>query len=523
VSDVKTHIMRLLLSFSLMLLAISTFCQSPGAEHYRYLGYLARINAKPDSSIYYYSKVLEINGFDYDAHLALARLYLNKEDFEKAFFHYGEIYKSDNSDGEALLGFAKICFRKGDFQKSGYYYDLALKPTDAFLPFYLERAKTLIYQGKLDSAILIYKQAIGIDQTLAEAWAGAGKMYYWQNKPYQALSYYQHAIALDPGNTENERIYHNLKKETAFICNTAMRSVMEAEESYQINALVSTVSSTKRITDYFNLSLAVLLDISDKHYEWQNNDTQRIFTNFRITGTFMGEKNRLTVYAGYSGSDKIFSSYGAYYTAIWRIKTLKFYNTTAAAYDYFYYWNQVGQDYFANNLSAIYNKLTFNASFRYGIIRKNEIADFEHQKYEPDVNPYYTYAFSARYRILNNPSLSVGLNYSFMDFTYSSPLYYTPKGRKLTGISTGFYQAFFHEKLYFYAAGNYNIGRELYYEESVQNPGSIVAKTLNVDNINWETETGYNFKSLSISAGYSGFINPYYKNRVIFGNLIIYF
>jgi len=511
----KMYSMKLTCIFLFSIILMNVSAQDSETEHYRELGYLARISNNFDSSIYCYTMVLKINSFDYDAHLALARLYFDREDYVNSWNHYHSIFVTDSTDAEAILGFAKILLRKGEYSTSAYYFDKVIKPELPYLPFYLDKAKTLIYQDKLDSAILVFRKTIEIDEKCAEAWAGIGKMYYWQNKPFQALNFYQKALELEPGNQDYLQIYNNLRKETAFGVTITSRSIMEKEESYRIDALVNTVSLSKRLTDKFLLSAVLLYDFSDKDYEWQTNDTARWFNNLRLTATYLGKKNRFTVFGGYSQTDRIFSSYGAYYSDVWRINKIRIYNTTALSYDYFYYWNKVGQDYLSDNLALTYNKLTFNGSFRYGIVRKNEIADFEQQKYEPDKNPYYTYAFSLRYKLFKEPSLTIGLNYSFMDFTYKSPLYYTPKNRHLSGISIGLYKMM-KDKFYFYAGGSYNIGRELYFEESSINPGTIISQKMNVDNINWESEIGYNIKKLSFSAGYSGFINPYYANRVVY-------
>lgn len=511
---------KLFLKFSLITLLLSfEFINAPAQdniiERYRQLGYEARINGKTDSSVYYYSKITDLNINDYDANLALARLYFKKEDYEKSMNCYQRIFFSDSTDAEALIGFARIAVRKGNFIRAGSYYDKILKPKPAYIEYYFERANTLVYQDKLDSAIIIYKQILEIDQTYAEAWAGIGKMYYWQNQPVTATGYYKKALSFDSLNKDYLRVYENLKREAGWQSAYSFRSIMEKEESYRIDALVNSIGVNKRFSDKVLLSAGFLYDHSIKDIEWQPGDTLRIFTNFRLSAAFLGKKNNLTLFGGYSLSDKMLTSYGFHYSDAWRIgKKVKVRNTTALAYDYFYYWNQVGQDYISDNLMISINRLSFNVFARYGIIRKNKIADFEKQKYDDDINPYFNYNLTLRYKILEEPALNIGFSYSYLDYTYKSPLYYSPKNRNLAGLNLGYYQSV--RQFYFYLAGGYNLGRESYFETNPKNPDKIIEHQLNVDNWSIETELGYHLKKFGFATGGSVFSNPYYDNRIIY-------
>ena len=506
-------------NISVIIFVIASFTlygQNSEIEWLRNKAYQSRISENLDSSIFYYSKITEKVKFDYDAILALAKLYYLKEDYEKSSEYFTKIYNTDNTDAEALFGIGKILIIKEDYVKAGYFYDRALKPEKPYIPFYLDRARTLIYQDKLDSAVAIYQLILRLDNSVAEAWAGIGKMNYWQNKPVTALSYYKKALEFDPENKEYRKIFDNLRQETAFKVNYSLRSIMEEEESYRIDAILNSFGVTKRIANTFQLGANFLIDHAQKDNLWIS-DSLRLFSNLRLNAIVLGKKNRLNLFAGYSFSDKVFSSYGAYYTALFKIKSLKIYITPALGYDYFYYWNKVGQFFASDNLTVLWKKVTLSADVKYGVVSKNVIEDYEYLKFDHDQNPYLAFSTSLKYKLLAKPVLSLGLNYSLLDFKYNSPLYYTPKDRNLIGFNANFY----YEKGNFFIDlnGAYNLGQEIHFEKSVTIPGEIDQNTIPVNNINWETGIGYNAKRIGISTGYSGFINPYYKNRVIFVSL----
>ena len=142
------------------------------------------------------------------------------------------------------------------------------------------------------------------------------------------------------------------------------------------------------------------------------------------------------------------------------------------------------------------------------------VADFISDTYEISNNPYTAYAFSLAYKVLKRPAIKLGLNHSYLNFKYKSPLYYTPFDRKLTGASASIY--YDYKKFYVYGSFSYNLGTEIYYDEEVNGNGSgnKNAKTVKMNVNNWSTniEIGYNFKPITFSIGGSNFYNPFYRN-----------
>jgi hypothetical protein len=133
---------------------------------------------------------------------------------------------------------------------------------------------------------------------------------------------------------------------------------------------------------------------------------------------------------------------------------------------------------------------------------------------EEKQNPYQSHGLSLSFRIIKRPEIKIGLNYSFLDYEYKSPLYYSPFNRNLTGASASIY----YQVSKFYLFGNfaYNLGTEY-------SSGNKKDEKINVDNWSTGIELGYDFYPFSFSIGGSNFYNPYYQNLTGFFALKILF
>ena len=118
--------------------------QNEGVEHWRELGYKAKLEGDIESSIKNYKKVLEIDKDDYDAKLALANLYYSQQIFEESLNYYNMIYQSDNSDVEALNGFGRCYFKLGDLDKSIFYFQKAIEYLPSYIQQYFDLAHVFV-------------------------------------------------------------------------------------------------------------------------------------------------------------------------------------------------------------------------------------------------------------------------------------------------------------------------------------------------------------------------------------------
>lgn len=519
--------MRISIIAIFVLMSQVLFSQQTKEEH-RANGYEAMQKGNFKRGINEYSFVLELDSTDYDAHLALGKLYYTIGNCDSSLYYYQRIYRNDSTDVEALNGFTRCFIRQGRMDTAINSARRAVKLLPEHVPQYLLLAKALSYDGQIQKAINVYRRANRQDSTYSEVWAGLGKMFYWKSKPATAREYYQKALKLDPGNqtikedsreVENAMKYHGQGK---------FQYIQEKESTYQIDAFLQNYTLRKRMGDHFQISVNFLLDYSNRDFTADDSeDTTRWFDNNWIKASWLTEHHHLSAYGGYSNSDKQFSTYGLSWQYQNKLDKFKFENTLDAGYHYFYYWNEVGRHAISNKLKLEYARLTFNADLNAGEVDEKRIRRYLSDPYKTGTNPYISYNLGVNYKIIKTPDIKLGINHSYYDYEYVSPAYYTPNDRLLTGLSGSLYQSF--NKFYLYAMYSRQIGEEnFYYLESVPtgnngqgNSTREVEKsgTLEADNWSASLEAGYNWNVFSLSAGASRFYNPYYQNFVGFISL----
>jgi tetratricopeptide (TPR) repeat protein len=490
-----------------ILIEIGGLGQSADIEYWRDMGYQSKMVKDYPKAITYYQKILAADAADYDAKLALARLYSITEKYDTAIVLFTEIYANDSTDVEALNGLGECYGLLGEDQKSIEYYEKALSflPNDIKQHFYL--AKAYSHGGKLNNAIRVYQEINKIDNTWSEAWAGIGKMYYWKGMPATASFYYSKALEIDPENEAIKNEYTDIQSELQFGLTVKISPLQEKEENYEINALVSTIKLEKRLNDSFHIDGNFLLDYSNRVFTDNIGDTSRWFNNFWLKGSWIKEHHKVSIFGGYSASDNKVSTYGLNWSLNYLVSKISLKNSITAGYDYFYYWNKVGAKSITDELQLGYKPFGFSARYVYGNVDPVMVIE---NLYDTSyiLNPYHAIGLSLTYKIVSKPEIKVGLNYSYLDYKYKSPLYYSPFGRNLTGGSLSAYYPF--NNFYAYGSFSYNIGSEFNYVEA--NSGKLQKEKINVNNWSTNIELGYNYYPFSFSIGGSNFYNPYYQN-----------
>lgn len=509
----------------LVYLSLNICAQPKDIEQWRSAAFEAKTKGDIGTSITNYKEVLKINPEDYDAKLALARLYFDKKDYSNSTKYYELIYKNDFKDVEAIFGLGKIYFKIGEYDKAIQYFKKAIDLLPTNIPPYFQLAQVYKEKNDLESAIGVYEKILKIDKTYAEAWGGMGQVYYWQEKPYSAISYLEKAKSLDPANELWTTELKKVKNSISFNFSTMFLYVNEKEESYNIDALIQRYGITKRISDAFEISLNTLFDRSDRDYSVDLPDTVRWYDNSWAKATIILPNNRMSVYGGYSKSDSKFSTYGINWATSFKVSDIKFNNSLTAAYDYYYYWNQVGKNSVTNNFTTTYKKFRLDLGLLYGEVTENVIADYFMGVYDTIPNPHHAYSVNFKYQIISNPKTHIGVHHSYYDFNYQSPRYYTPNERYLNGLMISSYYEL--NKFYIYFDFSYNLGQETFYKETpngkfkgqfIDTDGEIYnfkydeVSNKNLDNWSTNLDFGYNIKNISISAGGGRFYNPYYEN-----------
>jgi hypothetical protein len=498
----------------LLLIAFSLSGQSGETENWRSLGYKAGEREEYDSAIYYYSLILTNDPVDYDARLALGRLYIDINDYKTALTFFDEIFMADSTDVEAMNGLGKCYGKLGSDKQSAWYYERALSYYKEDIRQYFYLAEAYGNEGRLDDAIEVYREVIRIDETWSEAWAGIGKMYYWSGKPKTALGFYERAMDLDPENEDIRKEYLNVQNELDYSLSMSFGPVQENEESYKINAMISKVGFDKRIDDHFQVQANFLLDYSNRDYTGEDIDTSRWYSTTAVKGSWITTHHTLSAFAGYTVTDNKFSSYGLDWKLNYNPGKFTIKNSLNGGYDYFYYWNKVGSTSFTDEVQVQYKFAGLIARASYGVVDKVIVYDDDPDDLVQKLNPYQSFGVSLFFKLFKNPSIKLGMNYSYLNYTYKSPLYYSPFGRNLTGASASVYYKV--SDFFVYGSFAYNLGTEFTSADDKDDK-------LDVDNWSGNLELGYDVYPFSFSIGGSNFYNPYYQNLTGFIALKILF
>jgi len=480
-------------------------------ENYRAIGYAHKINGNIDSSIINYKIILQIEPNDYDATLALARLFAAQENQKESEFYYARILDKDSADTEAWNGLGDLYLMNDKVPNAIIHYKKAIYYLPAYVPYYFSLAKAYSWDGKLDDAIETYTQILKIDSTYSEAYAGIGKMYSWKEKPYTAKKYYLKAMALDPESVEIGKEFEAVLNALKYSVTARFWKMNEAEQNYRIDAFIQKYSVQKRLSNHFDLSANVLLDNSDRDLFNTIGDTQRLYSNYWAVLRFILKNHSISAFGGYSMTDSRLSSYGLSYKGLFDFGKLKVTSVTTAEYQYFFYWNQVGGKSVEENITLSYKNHYLQGGLKYGLLDSLLIQDYYNDKYGIDFNSQISYNISLGTQVLKKPQVKIAANYSFMNFKYKSPLYYSPYERNLTGMSTSLYHKY--RKWYVYVGANYNIGTEANYEQNVLE--KFEKENLSVNNWGGSAELGYNLKTLTFALNWSRFYNPYYANYFV--------
>jgi tetratricopeptide (TPR) repeat protein len=460
-----------------------------GIEYWRKKGFESKMQGSPQIAIAFYKKVLVIDSTDYDAKLAIANLYYAIFDYKQALSYYEKIYGTDYKDVEALHGMGKCDLELGDLTAAINYLKKAITYLPTYIPPQLDLAKAYTNKGELKKAIRIYLDILEKDDTNIEALFGAAQIFYWQDKPASAATYIKKALAIDPSKKIKKQ-YEEIINALKFQVYLNFNNIHEIEEGVTTKTTSLKTGFGKRLGNYFNVALNSGMEKSNKKFELY--DTTRKFDNTTVKISYLNSGQMISVFGGVSASDSRLTSYGSNYTASFSVGKIKMRNTLMGAYEYFYYWQKVDRNVYGDNLTIAYRKLTLEGDYRRGAVKYNYIWDYDTK----DKNPFESYMMGIKYKFFKNPTLTLGVIHSYMNYAAHSPLYYSPYQRAMNGFSISPY--YLYKNFYMYIGYSYRVD--------------------NYENHVWtgEGEVGYVLKNLSFSCGGSIYRDPYYKNNIAF-------
>lgn len=270
----------------------------------------------------------------------------------------------------------------------------------------------------------------------------------------------------------------------------------ESEELYGNSSIYQNIRFGKQFTDMFRLDIYSLIEYS-KREQVGVPDRERWYDNASLVAKFdFDEKYRVEAFGSASISDTTFTSYGGRYRTRLEFGEFSFVNLIEGGYNYFYYWNQVGQDYLSESLDLFYSSLNLSLSYFYANVRENYIEGYDLK----GRNPNTMFNAGLSYDVMNSPKINVGMYYQYRDYEHYSPLYFSPQDRNMSGFGAYFFDTY--GKFYTYAGG--------------------AVKQDNRATFIWsfDAETGYENNGFSVSAGFGRYFDPYYRNTNLFLNIV---
>lgn len=269
----------------------------------------------------------------------------------------------------------------------------------------------------------------------------------------------------------------------------------EIEEFYSTNSFYQNLKVNKRFSDFIRAGISVGIDYS-KREEIDLPDEKRWYDNSGLNCEInFNPYNTLILFVSGSISDTTFTSYGFSYNSMVEAGEFQINNYLTLSYDYFYFWNQVAQNYANDNFKINYRDFSISAGYFFGVVDYNYVDGYD----EKAKNPNSSFNCQVQYEVSSKPLINVGINFNTRDFKYYSPLYYSPQDRKITGMNITLYNAFSDFYIYFGSG----------------------ARIDNNDVFIWDIdgEFGYDIGNFSLSGGFSRYNDPYYTSYNTFINL----
>ncbi|MFO7722329.1 MAG: hypothetical protein R6V49_03810, partial [Bacteroidales bacterium] len=130
---------KMILAFAwLLMIAPAAMAQGNGdttsAEYWRQKGFEARQNGNVELSLQYYQKVLSIDRDDWDANLAVARIFFDKTDYRSALGHYMSALANDSTNEETNWNIGRCHYRMGNFKEAVVWFRTTLQYLPAHAP-----------------------------------------------------------------------------------------------------------------------------------------------------------------------------------------------------------------------------------------------------------------------------------------------------------------------------------------------------------------------------------------------------
>jgi len=180
------------------------------------LGYAFEEKGEYEKSIFYLTKLLEINPFYPEAYNTRGLAYEKKGEIDKAISDYSTAIKINPNFADAYTNRGTAYEMVGEIDKAISDYSTAIKINPEHFFAYNNRANSYLKKKEIDKAISDYSTAIKINPSIPEIYNNRGAVYLQKGEIDKAISDFTKAINLNPNYLDaynNRAISYFLKKD----------------------------------------------------------------------------------------------------------------------------------------------------------------------------------------------------------------------------------------------------------------------------------------------------------------------
>lgn len=461
---------------------------SSNVEALRLAGYASKEEGNIPRAIHFYRQVLHHLPEDYDARLALARLYVAQDELDSARVLYLQILQQDTTDVEAWWGLADIYLWQGELKQAEWCARKAAHFLPENVQSYFRLARIYIAADRLKEAREAYLRINEIDPTYAESWAGLGKLAWWQDQPFRALRYYARAQQLDPTNPEYQQKLRQIEQEVGWRIASSGTAIQEAEEFIDYQSYRMELRYGKRLNDRWEVQVRNSRLFLERFLPASNTRSFRDYDQQSVALSWHGASSQWKARVDYSFLDQELKDL----EVGGRLDVnshLRLYLT--GNYHFFYAW----EDLFARSLQTALRyrwwRFTLSGNVRLGEILQDRVYDENGLLTVKDNRRLLTSA-SLRVLLYKPFTFHLILGYNYSDHQYVSPYHYTPQQLVAYSLGASFYREW--KMLYLYGEGMFGSNSD------------------QVDQTVASLEGGFLLTHWGIGINLSYFHNPYYEN-----------
>jgi predicted O-linked N-acetylglucosamine transferase (SPINDLY family) len=132
-----------------------------------------------------------------DCHYYLGRLYLMKNDSDRARYHFESAVALDGAHADALACLGTLLHNRNDFSAALNHFQHAIRINPKAVEALLGSGRCLMNLGRHGEALLAFDQALTINPNVTEGWLGRGNALLRLRSQDEALSAYERALAID--------------------------------------------------------------------------------------------------------------------------------------------------------------------------------------------------------------------------------------------------------------------------------------------------------------------------------------